>query len=183
MNDMYSDVDDIPGNLNIQPYMFEPPAQANNDINAEEGSKESEDENDRLDRRQSTIWCECGSCEAMKTRAECVCCVEITAIDHIRESCDLECITQHQSFIDNCLNVRVLEVSMYDFIQREGPLDDNEHINEVYRHIAYRRFVLWIWHRLGKRNRKVLPACVVATIRKTFPSENYTGFQVSHPDA
>ena len=56
MNDMYSDVDEIPGNLNIQPYMFEPPAQANNDINAEEGSEESEDENDRLDRRQSTIW-------------------------------------------------------------------------------------------------------------------------------
>ena len=40
----------------IQPYMFEPPAQANNEINAEEGSEESEDENDRLDRRQSTIW-------------------------------------------------------------------------------------------------------------------------------
>ena len=77
-----------------------------------------------------SIRCECGSCEVMKTRAECVCCVEITATDHIRESCDLECITQHQSFIDNCLNVRVLEVSMYDFIQREGPLDDNEHINE-----------------------------------------------------
>ena len=58
MNDIYSDVDDIPGNLNIQPYtcMFEPPAQANNDINTEEDSGESEDENDRLDRRRSTIW-------------------------------------------------------------------------------------------------------------------------------
>ena len=56
MNDIYSDVDDIPGNLNIQPYMFEPPAQANNDINTEEDSGESKDENDRLDRRRSTIW-------------------------------------------------------------------------------------------------------------------------------
>ena len=56
MNDMYSDVNDIPVYLNIQPYMFEPPAQANNDINVEEGSEESEDENDRLDRCQSTIW-------------------------------------------------------------------------------------------------------------------------------
>ena len=78
----------------------------------------------------TNVWNKNKSCGQFKTQAECVCCVEITATDHIRESCDLECITQHQSFIDNCLNVRVLEVSMYDFIQREGPLDDNEHINE-----------------------------------------------------
>ena len=42
--------------LNLAAYMFEPPAQANNDINIEEGSGESEGEDDRLDRRQSTIW-------------------------------------------------------------------------------------------------------------------------------
>ena len=32
--------------------------------------------------------------------------------------------------------------------------------------------------RLGKHNRKVLPACVVSTIRKHYPEENddYTGY-------
>lgn len=51
----------------------------------------------------------------------------------------------------------------------------------VYRHIAYRRFVLWIWHRLGRGNRKILPACVVAKIRSVFPSEQYTGFRYPQP--
>lgn len=32
----------------------------------------------------------------------------------------------------------------------------------------------------GGGNRKVLPACVVTAIRRTFPPENYTGFQESH---
>ena len=41
-------------------------------------------------------------------------------------------------------------------------------VHRVYRHIAYRRFVLWIWHKLGKGNRKVLPACVVSRIRQSF---------------
>ena len=43
--------------------------------------------------------------------------------------------------------------------------------------MAYRRFVQWIWHRLGSRNRKILPACVVQKIRETFPSEEYCGFK------
>jgi hypothetical protein len=41
--------------------------------------------------------------------------------------------------------------------------------------MAYRCFVQWIWHRLGRYNRKILPACVVRKIRETFPSEEYCG--------
>ncbi|XP_078322312.1 uncharacterized protein LOC144622019, partial [Crassostrea virginica] len=110
----------------------------------------------------SLLRCECGACQSMGTLAECVCCVETQAVNFIRESSDLECITHHQTFIDNCLNVRVLEVSLHDYIQRDGPLDDNEPIYEVYRHIAYRRFVLWIWHKLGKGNRKVQDKAVIS---------------------
>ena len=43
--------------------------------------------------------------------------------------------------------------------------------------MAYRRFVQWIWHRLGRHKRKILPACVVQKIRETFPSEEYCGFK------
>ncbi|XP_061166764.1 P2X purinoceptor 7-like [Saccostrea echinata] len=182
MDNEYTDIDDIPGNINIQPYMFEPPPRPN----VQESSEESDygDEHDHGHRRLNTFWCECGSCQQMGTITECVCCVELPAINtSFRESSDLECITHHQTFIDNYLNVRVLEVSLHDYIQREGPLDDNEPIHEVYRHIACRRFVLWIWHRLGKGNRKVLPACVVSRIRHTFPFETYVGFQYPRPDS
>ncbi|KAL1468816.1 hypothetical protein MTO96_025172 [Rhipicephalus appendiculatus] len=44
------------------------------------------------------------------------------------------------------------------------------------RNTAYILFARWIWHKLGRYNRKPLPSCVVLKIRKTFPSEHYTGF-------
>lgn len=50
-------------------------------------------------------------------------------------------------------------------------------VSRVYRHLAYRRFVRWIWHFLGKTNRKISPACVVSKIREAFPSEQYCGFR------
>lgn len=43
--------------------------------------------------------------------------------------------------------------------------------------MAYSRFVQWIRRRLGRNNRKILPACVVMKIRQTFPSEQYCGFK------
>lgn len=73
--------------------------------------------------------CECGSCKVMPTEAKCICCSEIPAIDHITNSFDIECNTQHQTFIDNCLNIRVLEVCLYDYIQSDSSIDDNEPIN------------------------------------------------------
>lgn len=51
----------------------------------------------------------------------------------------------------------------------------------MYRYVAYRRFVRWIWHRLGKNMRRILPSCVVTVIRNTFPSEEYTGFKYAVP--
>ncbi|XP_052075797.1 P2X purinoceptor 7-like [Mytilus californianus] len=90
---------------------------------------------------------------------------------------DLNCITEHEIFIANCLNRHVLQVSMYAYMEHVGPFDDNEPINEKYRFMAYRRFVQWIWHRLGRHNRKILPACVVKKIRDSFPSEEYCGFK------
>ena len=40
--------------------------------------------------------------------------------------------------------------------------------------MAYRQFVHWVrrGQPLGKKNRVVLPACVVTKIRKTFPEES-----------
>ena len=32
---------------------------------------------------------------------------------------------QYDEFRRNCLNIDVLEISMYEFVDRDGPLDDN----------------------------------------------------------
>ena len=48
-----------------------------------------------------------------------------------------------------------------------------------YRYAAYRQYVWWIYQRLGRKQRKVIPSCVVSAIRKQFPEAdgNYTGFK------
>jgi len=49
-----------------------------------------------------------------------------------------------------------------------------------YRYTAYRHFVRWCWHYIGKDIRVKLPACVVHAIRQQLPaeSESYTGFKL-----
>ena len=47
-----------------------------------------------------------------------------------------------------------------------------------YRYIAYRQLTRWCWGWLGRNIRVILPACAVKKIRDTFPSHNYTGFNL-----
>ena len=44
---------------------------------------------------------------------------------------------------------------------------------------AYRQFTWWEHGVLGKNRRRIVPACVVTAIRKTFSEEsgNYVGFR------
>ena len=44
---------------------------------------------------------------------------------------------------------------------------------------AYRQYIWWVYGRLGRKRRKVIPACVVLAIQKQFPEAdgNYTGFK------
>ena len=49
MDNEYADVNDIPGNIVIQLYMFEPPQGANNQESSEES--DNGDEDDHRDRR------------------------------------------------------------------------------------------------------------------------------------
>ena len=66
----------------------------------------------------------------MDTNEECLCCQEVAPISEKMEDKHLKCITEHDGFRGNCLNIDVLEVSMYEFIDRDGPLDDNEPIHK-----------------------------------------------------
>lgn len=162
---------------NIRPYQFEPLA------NTSETPRSATPDNDRSnvedvqDRQVNTNWCKCGISISMGTQQECICCQEIAAISAEVEAGGHQCITESPILTDNCLNRHVLQVSMYEYLQNVGPIDDNQPSHQVYRHLAYRRFVRWIWHFLGKTNRKILPACVVSKIREAFPSEQYCGFR------
>ena len=48
-----------------------------------------------------------------------------------------------------------------------------------YCYASYKQFTWWIHSKLGKGVQKVIPSCVVWSIRKNYPSENgvYTDFK------
>ncbi|XP_069115677.1 P2X purinoceptor 7-like [Argopecten irradians] len=179
-----NEIPDVNNVFKIEPYQFEPlRAEKSCDDRQNSDSEDSDIDDEEAiqveQRLHNTAWCECGNCSSMTTMEECVCCAEIDLVHYKTETADQEihCIIEHESFIANCLNRHVLHVSMYEYLENVGPFDDNDPIHEIYRHIAYRRFVRWIWHRLGRHNRKILPSCVVQKIRETFPSEQYCGFR------
>ncbi|XP_033728970.1 P2X purinoceptor 7-like [Pecten maximus] len=160
-----NEIPDVNDRLQVLLHQFEPLGVEKISDSGKTSPSDSSDVDDeeaiqRDQRLYNTAWCFCGKCSSM------------TTVKEYRN-----CITDHEAFIANCLNRHVLHVSMYEYMENVGPFDDNEPIHEIYRHIAYRRFVRWIWHRLGRHNRKILPACVVQKIRKTFPSEQYCGFK------
>ena len=61
------------------------------------------------------------------------------------------------------------------FAQQAVDLDDT---NRAFRHAAYRQYVLWVFGRLQRDDRRTVPACCVKVVRNKFPSShgNYTGF-------
>ncbi|XP_033756771.1 P2X purinoceptor 7-like [Pecten maximus] len=174
----YEDIPEVSFSLNIQPYMYEPEKQndTNNDSSSSDFSDESYDSGDSTSMPNpdsGTEWCSCSFCFSMPTVEERKCCHDIDILQDKLEN--IECITQHEGFTANCLNMHVLETSFYEFAEEYGNVPQ-ENIHRTYRLVAYRRFIRWTWKVLGKKNRKVIPSCAVSAIRRTFPSEQFTGF-------
>uniref|UniRef100_A0A1X7TXJ4 P2X purinoreceptor 7 intracellular domain-containing protein n=1 Tax=Amphimedon queenslandica TaxID=400682 RepID=A0A1X7TXJ4_AMPQE len=73
----------------------------------------------------------------------------------------------------------VLQAAYYVYRQQYGTSARHGSFHDQMRHTAYCQLVRWCWQWLGRNNRVVLPACAVAKIRETFPSnENYVGFEL-----
>ena len=66
----------------------------------------------------------------METPRENKCCRHTNIVDGKIEENGLQCITDHEGFVVNCLNRHVLETSYYEYLQENGPLEENELIQE-----------------------------------------------------
>ena len=56
---------------------------------------------------------------------------------------------------------------------RGDPLEkDGKLSNRSLRFVAYKQFIWWVFERLEKNNRRVIPSCVVWAIRKLYPEAN-----------
>jgi hypothetical protein len=137
---------------------------------------------------ESGQWCKCQECQPMLTDHECFCCVESVIISKVRSQ--HSCITQSEDFRSLILSKCVLNMLRHVTIKKtqnrakKRSLRVESPSNKLWRFLAYKQFVIWInsCTTLGKGNRVVIPSCVVAAIRQTFPEESpasYTGFIAS----
>lgn len=162
---------------NVRPYMFEPEAEPDerNELDTGPGSS--------ADRQDNTDWCECGMCVGMSRPEENVCCHESNLISNLRGTA--ECITAHVSFPHVVLNIDTLNTARHAMMVRAKSDIERQEManitNKVLRFVAYKQFVYWVnsWAPLGKKNRKVIPSCVVEKVRREYPEPdgNYKSFK------
>ena len=72
--------------------------------------------------------CLCGNCAVMPTAQESRCCMSFPKVVQYMQDC--KCITQHPGFAANCTNSHVLQASMHEFVQMDGPIGDEISQNE-----------------------------------------------------
>lgn len=109
--------------------------------------------------------CQCQVCVPMETGEENVC----------RKK--RQCITSYRTFNNICLDRDILEVCIK--ARSDIRADEFNFSMESFRKAAYCQFALWKYGKLGRGNRRVLPACAVRMIRQAYPSPDgrYMGFR------
>ena len=175
------DLDDLNINLEdlqIQPYQFEPektnfPAnQDDPDTSVENKKAEPEkSKNITVERTGNLLWCDCSKCSIEEREIDCLCCHEVSAISEEQFSGNV-CITNSEEFKIICLNKAVLKNVLIGMHETKGDPLEQKITNRSYRFAAYKQFVWWVFQRLGKGNRRVLPSCAVWRIRNCFEEED-----------
>lgn len=61
---------------------------------------------------------------------ECKCSEFYTAIEPRLEEASVKYITEHEGFAANCLNRWVFETFFYEYLQENGPFEENELIHK-----------------------------------------------------
>lgn len=164
----------------IQPFQFEPTYSPGEEPSEDDFFHQDEqDEPDSSARIGNTNWCMCGVCVAMPSADECYCCQELEELNQKFDDTGVTCITTHEKFRIVCLDTDVLRTALVAIHNaRLNPIPEPI-TNRTWRLAAYRQFTWWVHGVLGKRRRRVIPACVVQAIRKEFPEESgqYAGFR------
>ena len=93
--------------------------------------------------------------------------------------CGKRCATSFRMYENICLDREVLVLAIrarFD-IRAEEP----DYSSNSFRKAASRQYCLWKYGKLGKGNHRVLPSCVVLTIRRYYPAPDgvYMGYKRS----
>eukprot|EP00111_Clytia_hemisphaerica_P007238 TCONS_00021017-protein len=120
----------------------------------------------------SLDWCECEGCQIETREIDCLCCNEVAALNEKFDQGDFQCIIDSPQFPKMCLD------------ETNRDLLEEIPSNRSLRYAAYRKFSWWVFKRLGKNNRRVIPSCVLSKIRSTFPDPEgkYTKYKEGEKD-
>ena len=163
---------------NLQPYQYEP----GNDNESSDSASESnilpdelssDDKDDANRRSGNKEWSQCGTCKKEIREIDCLCCQKVAAISDDKFESQ-KCITLSQQFKTLCLEKLVLKNLLVGLHETRGDLleKDGKLSNRSLCFAAHKQFIWWIFERSGKNNRRVIPSCVVWTIRKLYPEAN-----------
>jgi P2X purinoceptor 7 len=110
-------------------------------------------------------WCTCRVCRPMPHEDENKCCGKI------------RCVTSYVTFQNICTDREVLTMAIRG--RSDIRADEPDYSTNSFRKAAYRQYILWRYKKLVKGNRKVVPSCVVLTIRHLYPADDgvYMGFK------
>ena len=110
-------------------------------------------------------WCICGCCRHMPLEVEKVCCRQRAHV------------AREEFFQSAVLDMSVLSIAIVN--RSEVFADDPEYTPSSYQKAAYCQWILWQHGSLGRANRRVVPSCVVWTVRDRYPSPDslYLGFK------
>lgn len=132
-------------------------------------------------------WCKCGNCTQMPTLIQLKCCcdetVDLTNFQDEKFQQKAACVTESTVLRDHVLHKVTVELGWFSSQQYRGGTGDellfSNMTNINYRFFAYRSYINFVHGYLGKRQRRVIPACVVNYIRRLWPdpSGEYVGFR------
>ena len=80
------------------------------------------------------------------------------------------CVTSYVLFNTTWLDREVLQLAIT--ARCDIRADEPDYSTQSYRKAAYRQYTLWKYGKLARGNRKILPSCVVTTIRQAYPAPN-----------
>lgn len=132
-------------------------------------------------------WCNCGNCQDMPTSLERKCCTEecfdLTNFQDANFTPGSQCVLQSHLLVDQIFSAASLQLQWFRQRRYQGFRGNDllfcHMTNLHYRYFAYRSYIDFLHGYLGRHNRRVIPACVVAYIRATWPDPDnkYVGFR------
>ena len=123
----------------------------------------------------NTTWCKCFKCNVEKREIDCLCCLEVTALNEKFDKFSVKCVTEAEGFQILCVNKEMLENVLTGLHDSRGDYLGKDTTNQSYRYVTYKQFTWWVYKRLGKGNRRVIPSCTLWAIETMYPEFDNNG--------